>query len=413
MSSSLLSQANLLQVALPKGWCGHRQYIDENATCHGCQTKADRCVFDTTRCSTLGDCLKFTCYEPDCKVNHWFFCVLCEKRLSRSAVQYHFGQSTKHSEKEREPFSPSSCPGGIKLTPWKRDHTGELKFFFPENHDEILEMHDEREYQQQRQRYVNSLECEQLQNKNNNLKPKQLAVPFNPPPETTPEEARNIVRLLPKLPQRPHRLDQLWLQDAMRDVPRPNPATVAKSFLDCDNMTFFFVAEHSATPGSTGGGIQYLCARSMQKTCYINPRAMPHLESSLWHVKAMIQHQSMTEKQRKRQSSLTLPLAASVAARGDTFLGPTAPVLHYDDYAKHYGNAGRHSMWTCLPTAPVQNFHGVAYVRPQDALRQLFASGRNLDAFILDANNHEQARGPYGHQGKVYHITESRRAWEI
>ena len=197
-----------------------------------------------------------------------------------------------------------------------------------------------------------------------------------------------------------------WLAEAMADTPL---ATVHQIFdvFSCpelQTMKNFWVAERASGDGHCGGGLPYVAARAFQqvKDSQLDSNRFPDYDEALWQFQNLVQHHSMNEKQRLRQSHLNMALARHVPA--NTFLKHTfIPLTH--QLGRYYGTTGKHSMWNNLPAPKAVEVEGVAYVSPKAILTFVMANGIPIDNVLL-----RQQDGFIVQPDKVHHVSQSNKA---
>ena len=219
-----------------------------------------------------------------------------------------------------------------------------------------------------------------------------MAVDTNPQAETP-----DAVAAFPEI----NKSGNEWLLQATSSLKRATLAELHHAFADPEliHMKNFWVAEAACGLGRCGGGLVYLAARAFQHATDArldkDKDILPDFTEAYWHFNYMLQYQSMSQAQRRRQAELNSQSMES------SFFRRTCPPGNYSELARYYGTGSIYSMYKSLPIPLAKNINGVAYVPPKAILAYLIANGVPHDDFLILA--------PHG-GGKVMNIEDCRKA---
>ena len=129
--------------------------------------------------------------------------------------------------------------------------------------------------------------------------------------------------------------------------------------------------------GFWGGGLKHLTQRAhwQKNVTQLGSLKMPTMEESIFQTLNLIQHQSMTPKQRSRQTKIAKSLASLGGGSSsiETFLPGESQL------GRFFGVTGQHSMLNSLPCPKAELIEGIAYVPPQATIAMLFGCGIPID----------------------------------
>ena len=200
-----------------------------------------------------------------------------------------------------------------------------------------------------------------------------------------------------------------WLDALLAEVPQATLQEVTKSFPgpEMEGLKFFWTGELGTGKGHCGGGIVLMVGRTFQqvKDSALDRTRLPLFPEALWHFLNLVQHQSMTEKQRLRQSRINTMLVGNIESRR-LFLKQTFIPLP-EQLGRYYGGTGQHSMLNSLPCPKAVEVDGVAYVSPKLIIAFCLANGIPIDDVHVAMNSETET---FDGERTVNHASESRKA---
>lgn len=336
----------------------------------------------------LGDCIRFTCWNKACKTSCWYFCVVCDKELKRNSVAYHFESSKVHlanvaasmqhspgADKKRADFFVPSSPCSSTLAGNKRSTSDAFMEAFPRVRGWESPLRNGTVVKEE-------IDNESISHQDEADNGSVLEEPTTYKRAFVQDDAR-------------------WLIALFVHKPKCSAGEVSASLEGHPKMQRFWVAEHATPDNYVGGGLRYLVGRMFQRTELLEERALPDYKSAEWHLYNFMQFMSLSEKQRKRQARLLMPL---IEAHG-SFKSTMSSIVSLKQLKSHYSATNKHSLWNILPIPENQNVHGVAYVDPVSCIRYAFAKGLPLDDFWYDPNKRLKRQIV----NKVLHISECKK----
>lgn len=206
-----------------------------------------------------------------------------------------------------------------------------------------------------------------------------------------------------------------WLQEefSQRNRCTINDLKAALPEPSLSRIQDFYLEELGSGEGLCGGGLRYIVARAFQQRHNerLDRERMPEFGEAKWHFDNLVQHQSMSERQRKRQADLNQKLYRG-QLQNNSFLKETF-VPQPSQMGRYYGGSGqRHSMLELLPVPKASYEHGVAYVGPKAALKYAFASGMPIDDILVMKPNNTTEENSSGSPKVVLHVEQSQKARE-
>ena len=211
-----------------------------------------------------------------------------------------------------------------------------------------------------------------------------------------------------------------WLAEAMSHRGRCtiNDLKVALAEPSLCRVKEFFLEELGSGEGRCGGGLCHIVARAFQQKNNerLDRERIPGFQEAKWHLDNLALHQSMNDKQRKRQAELNQKLSGSSYA-GEDSNNNSPPLVETfvprpNQMGRYYGGSRqRHSMLELLPVPKAKDVEGVAYVGPTAVLKHAFANGIPVDDIVVLRPTMEELEQP-AKDRLVLHVQESRRARE-
>lgn len=186
-------------------------------------------------------------------------------------------------------------------------------------------------------------------------------------------------------PLRANDTGSAWLGKLLHDVPEATRSEVEQCF-NTKEERYFWISEHASPAGRCGGGLKYIVARAFAQGLSLETTMLPSFEEAIWQLDNCMQYQSMSEKQRERQSSIVNRLTRSQSSLFRNTFSPDLKQMRL-----LYGKNGKHSILNTLPIPKVQNFNGIAYVSPPDIIKFAFANGVRVDDIYLDYGKEDDA----------------------
>ena len=176
-------------------------------------------------------------------------------------------------------------------------------------------------------------------------------------------------------------------------------------------MKKLYVADHAKTPGHCGGGLQYMVARTFQNAKgTIDGTKVPEYSEARLHIDSFMQYHSMNKKQRMRQSGIDKSRMNMVEKKhGGSFSTKELFVPEYKDLSRLYGKTGTQSVYNILPTPPVKDIQGVAFIRPLNIVKYMFANGVPIDDFWAGSNYNGPNIDEAG-DGKVHTVRQCQKS---
>ena len=355
--------------------------IEQALHCAKCNAKATIVEECTDVAFSPDEVVLIKCPIPKCRQKPWFYCKSCKKKQRTMGLLTH---ATRNSHIEAHAIAypnPNPPPrvddGAASPVP---------AFAFPGNdyetanadmaiddtamHDAVLEFVED-------EMLVNNetLDDDFAQTYVNDGDPSLMDV------VTLPETHAGIFN---QFPVHSNSVGNEWLLEEFDATKRANPQSLGQCFgrPELQRLKNFWVAELGTGPGRCGGGLMYLAARAFQQTkdSQLNPERYPEYPEAKWHFESMIQYQSMTEKQRLRNSRL-LEVITDFVPPESFFKHSHVP--KYKELGKYYGGSGQHSMWNNLPTPTAIEVDGVAYVGPRAIVAYAMANGVPVDKILI------------------------------
>jgi hypothetical protein len=180
-----------------------------------------------------------------------------------------------------------------------------------------------------------------------------------------------------------------------------------------EKMKQFWVSEHATTPGHCGGGLQYMVARTFQNAKgAIDVERTPTYDEARVQIDSFILYQTMNKRQRIIQSRINKALMQHVQPGAEGSILKLTYVPEYKDQARLYGKSGNLSLYNLLPTPPVENIDGVAFISPINIARYMFANGVPIDDFWIGSSRAESSLHAT-FDGKVHHVQQCRKATQF
>jgi hypothetical protein len=174
-----------------------------------------------------------------------------------------------------------------------------------------------------------------------------------------------------------------WLEELFSTTPTASISEISTSFSQNEKMSMFWSAESASPHNCCGGGAQYLVAQAFSKSELFMGAKLPTLSESKYHFLNFSQHQSLSQKQKRRQEDLHA-FHVSNGFDAGLYCG-----LSYKELGDFYSSKGKHSLWSNIAIPTVQNVDGIAYVSPEDILRYCYANGNPVDDTVVDFTKSE------------------------
>lgn len=356
------------------------------AFCKQCQKCAASVQQDSRY--PLGACLQLNCYTKDCPTSSWNVCSLCNKRLTRSGVKNHFLTSAEHKRSVARVAS-------TRIAMYTMAHVSDDPL--PPSPTEAAQYHTE-PHSDTPSMIVDSTTTS---NKCDLGTSKETDQDNNPCHDTSTIMANTYKEQTPDW-----RND--WLEQLLSDTPIASIDEISSSFSSSSEaMSMFWAAESASPPRCCGGGAQYLVARAFCENDLFVRSNLPTLSESKFHILNLTQHQSMSQKQRQRQSDLHGFYKANGFAAG------LYCDLDYEALGNFYNSKGQHSLWNNIPIPKVENMNGIAYVSPENILRYSYANGISVDDTFVDFRG-SRPTYPKALTGSkaIFHVSQTRAAEE-
>lgn len=352
------------------------------ALCKQCQKFATSVQQDTSRYYPQGTCLQLNCYTKDCSTSSWHVCTLCNKRLTRSGVKNHFLTSAEHKRSTIARLASTSM-----------EHVSE---------DPLpVSPSDASQYQMEPDSYTPMIaDSTKSPNKRDLGTSKETDRDINACLDTS--TMANTYKV-----QAPDWRND-WLEQLLSDTPIASIDEISSSFSSSSEaMSMFWAAEAASPPRCCGGGAQYLVARAFCENDLFIRSNLPTLSESKFHILNLTQHQSMSQKQRQRQSDL------HGFYKDNGFAAGLYCDLDYEALGNFYNSKGQHSLWNNIPIPKVDNMNGIAYVSPENILRYCYANGISVDDTFVEFKGPTPTY-PKALTGKqaIFHVSQTRAAEE-
>ena len=361
--------------------------LREVVHCRKCDSRVDLCQeainYKPGRCLLLhcGDRQKNQC-------PNWFACLSCLKRIDKRRVKSHFDShgATRQEDATNANHHQNSSKGittngdnNKKVS--KKSTANLLDGWTPEQIKFCLSDTNCEEDQMDVQEDALSVQDDSLSDSGQSAQ-RQQCNPLLDLSSTDPAE---------------------WIERAFSSQRKAFDWEVMESFGDQTKMKLFHFAEFLGD----GCGIQYLVGRAFARTEHLLAEKVPTKKESTWHIRSFIQYQTMTQKQRKRQTQLINTLVTNSDDKGlfsCTWVPRNAP-----EVSQLYFRSNAHSMLNTLPIPTVENYNGIGYVSPINILRFMFACGVEVDDFCFNGADDVIS----GNEKMVVHVTDSAAAKEI
>jgi hypothetical protein len=196
-----------------------------------------------------------------------------------------------------------------------------------------------------------------------------------------------------------------WLEELFSTTPTASISEISTSFSQNEKMSMFWSAESASPHNCCGGGAQYLVARAFSKSELFMGAKLPTLSESKYHFLNFSQHQSLSQKQKRRQEDLHA-FHVSNGFDAGLYCG-----LSYKELGDFYSSKGKHSLWSNIAIPTVQNVDGIAYVSPEDILRYCYANGNPVDDTVVDFTKSEPSyRTEKLPSESTFHVSDSSAA---
>ena len=343
-----------------------------------------------------GEITLIECPNVHCKEKPWVYCNSCKKKCYKNGLLLH-AQRKKHIEAHKRAYPEVAMPAPPPDPPAISNGAaspGPIQGFSERMMDDI----DFEEL------LMDGMDAEDFEKMDMDLSTTHMenattAMETSAPTSSVGQSVYPYINMA----------ENEWLAKLMHDSP---PATTTE-ILQCfdgdgmDKMRNFWLAERASGDGHCGGGIVYLSAKTFQQVrdSQLDKYRLPSFVEAKWQFMNCIQYQSMTEKQRIRQSILMQTSHDCKSSSSDSFFKETfVPV--FNQLGRYYGNTGQHSILNNLPTPRSRNVGGVAYVSPRNILAFLMANGIPIDNVHVDFND----PNPLPYRGRVHNSSECQKA---
>jgi hypothetical protein len=339
-------------------------FLAKISHCKHCKESIEFCM--PAKNFSPGVCLLFRCQKSNEKCEPWYACMTCRRQLDKRRVKEHFS-SQFHMVKcnqdcglEDKEFQKLEGVSSCAFDDYGDDDSSVINEdwnnYFIDGHDLDEEnMCESLLHHQMTTMQLDSIDPERTGEVNIEGGEKNL-----PPPKDLP--------LIFKSFGNESICNSLQVWHCLQGNPE---------------MQIFWVAQHS----SSYGGMQYLVARSFQRTEYILAEGIPTPEEAIWHVLNFIQYTSMSEKQRRRQALISRQFSEFIASSSSDLANKALLYAHrvktIRDMSRYYGSTSVHSMWNTLPIPKVRNIDGIGYVSAFDIVRFVFAMGIEVDNIVV------------------------------
>ena len=373
---------------------GKQTTLELALKCAKCQAEAKFVEECMDSAFSVGEVVTIKCPNALCKEKPWIYCHSCKKRCYRNSLLLH-AKRKKHIEEHKKAY-PTKTP----LSPPVPPAVGNAEKLIQNNDDEAIDNIDIDEVNIDEILDDPELQL-QLEHDFSTTHTDNAPAPMETDGDIiAPELVARCQSMFPQIDMTGNE----WLAKAMVDTPRAAVVDMFDAFPTpgVEKMKNFWVAELASGEGRCGGGPVYLAARAFQqsKDSQLDYDGYPDYGEAIWHLKALIQYQSMNDQQRVRQSHLITTSSANDSFFKKTYIPP------HKQLGKYYGNTGQHSMWNNLPCPKARDVDGVAYISPRDILTFALANGIPIDE--MKANSHDVDETLYAK--RVHNSSECRKA---
>ena len=352
----------------------------------------------TNEAYSIGEIVLIQCPAFHCKEKPWCYCHSCMRRCYRNGLNQHASRKI-HRDRHLLKYPPvmpvpAPAPPPISQSSSAYHDIFEVSMtsgsMFPIDNDDLEEAMVNSET------YIATMEEDLALHSNDNPSPLEVAVPA----------VEGVIKCdFPKVNLEGNQ----WLITLLADTPQATLQEVTNCFQgsEMENFKFFWTGELATGMGHCGGGIVLLVGRTFQqvKDSALDRSRLPMFPEALWQFLNLVQHQSMTEKQRLRQSRINTMLVGNIESKR-LFLKHTFIPLP-EQLGRYYGGTGQHSMLNNLPCPKAVDVDGVAYVSPKTIIAFCLANGIPIDDVYVMANSETET---FDGARTVNHASESRKA---
>lgn len=340
-------------------------------TCNTCSTVAFHAEEAIDEGYREGECYIIRCSNVECRKS-WIYCRSCKKKLSANNRLDHpkAKRHKKNSEKLYPPKQSITSPTQHPPTPGFEEYVSK-----PADEDSVAAM-DESTFVEQMDKDLSTCYIEGADSSLATSKPIKEG-----PSKQSQFPLINIE-------------GNEWLEEVFKDHPRATIAEMHSVFSgpQLEHMKTFWMAELATGVKRCGGGLSYLVARAFQqaKDLQLDKKMYPGFQEAKWHLENLIQHHSMTQKQRKRQARITKAIMDDVEQRRGKFFKCTF-IPDQKHINKYYGT-GQYSIWSSLPIPRPVDVGGVAYCSPKAIVAFAMANGIPTDDIWVTPSSLNRAR---------------------
>ena len=352
----------------------------------------------TNKAYENGEIVLIQCPAFHCKEKPWCYCHSCMRRCYRNSLNQHASRKV-HRDKHLLRYPPSAAPVPQPAVPQPNQPSRYHDIFETSLNDSMLAPINDEDLEYaglDEEKYYAEMDQELAVHENDTPSPLEIAVP----------STEGVVKChFPTINMEGNQ----WLVNLLAGNPQATLQEVTNAFQgpEMEHLKYFWAGELAAGKGHCGGGVVLLVGRTFQqvKDSALDRTRLPPFNEALWHFFNLVQHQSMTEKQRLRQAKINSMLVGNVEMRS-LFLTQTFIPLP-EQLGRYYGGTGQHSMLNNLPCPRAVDVHGVAYVSPRMIIAFCLANGIPIDdVYVASDSDIETFDG----ERTVNHVSESRKA---